>query len=332
MLTLSLRCIWLLTTSLLLLPLPALPQTSETKQEVKEAAKSTLRAFAKVYNRVRTVTPHLLANLHDTRINESSGLATSWRNEGVLWTHNDSGDDSFLFAIDLKGRTLARYKVLGAKNVDWEDIAMGVGRDGKPAIYISDAGDNNKNRDDTTLYRVEEPKVDTSRTLQELTIPTCEAFPFRYPDRHHDCETILVHPKTGEVLIVTKEDDGRSGVYAFPNPLRPNEQVTVKKVGEIVFENVYLRGNSLLARGERMATGGSVSFDGTRVIVRTYTRAFEWIVKPNQTLAEALRGKHRVQALPLTIQGESICYSRDGKRLYTTSERLPTPLYETPVK
>ena len=30
-------------------------------------------------------------------------------------------------------------------------------------------------------------------------------------------------------------------------------------------------------------------------------------------------------------QGESICYGRDGKTLYLTSEFAPTPLLEVPV-
>ena len=35
--------------------------------------------------------------------------------------------------------------------------------------------------------------------------------------------------------------------------------------------------------------------------------------------------------MPLRIQGESICYGPDGKTLYLTSEKLPTPLWEVPV-
>lgn len=311
---------------------PLQAQTAEAKREAKNALKASFRAFANAYNKELSAKPRLLANLQDKRINESSGLAYSLRNKEVLWTHNDSGDGPFLFAIDKKGRTLARCRVADAKNVDWEDIATGIGANGKPCIYILDAGDNNKNRSDVTLYRVEEPLIDSSKTMQELPVSGAEAFPFRYPDGSHDCETLLVHPKTGETLLVTKEGDGRSGVYAFPLPLRSDEKTTLKKAGEIVFKNAYLSGNSLLAQGERMATGGSVSMDGTRIVIRTYTRAFEWSVKPGQTLAEALRGERRVLRIPLTIQGESICYSPDGKSLFTTSEKTPTPLYETPVK
>ena len=36
--------------------------------------------------------------------------------------------------------------------------------------------------------------------------------------------------------------------------------------------------------------------------------------------------------LPVRVQGEAICYGQDGKTLYLTSEKRPTPLWEVPVK
>src|SRR5438046_1248526 len=90
----------------------------------------------------------LLARLSDQRITESSGIARGDATKGVLWTHNDSGDGPYLFAIDMKGVTLARFEIPGAKNVDWEDIANGPGESGGPAIYVGDIGDNSRNRSD----------------------------------------------------------------------------------------------------------------------------------------------------------------------------------------
>ncbi len=39
-------------------------------------------------------------------INEASGLAASRRNDGVLYTHNDSGDTGRVFAITTQGFTV----------------------------------------------------------------------------------------------------------------------------------------------------------------------------------------------------------------------------------
>ena len=127
-----------------------------------------------------------LGTLKDKHITESSGLAVSHTTPGVLWTHNDSGDGPNLFAINLKGETLVRYTVSGANNVDWEAVSVGPGRSGKPAIYIGDIGDNNFNRDDTAIYRIPEPKVNTAKTKDELDTILAEKFGYRYPDGAHN--------------------------------------------------------------------------------------------------------------------------------------------------
>src|SRR2546430_17398958 len=40
---------------------------------------------------------------HSPRVKESSGIAVSRAHSGVLWTHNDSGDDAYVYATDLAG-------------------------------------------------------------------------------------------------------------------------------------------------------------------------------------------------------------------------------------
>src|SRR5262245_41247001 len=53
---------------------------------------------------------------------ESSGVAISRRTPGVLWSHNDSGNDSILFAIEPNGTARGRMRV-PVRMRDWEDIS-----------------------------------------------------------------------------------------------------------------------------------------------------------------------------------------------------------------
>jgi hypothetical protein len=89
----------------------------------------------------------------DPRIGESSGVAASRRSPGVLWTHNDSGDRPYLFATDTSGAALGTFSVTGARNVDWEDIALGRCA-GATCLYLADTGDNNERRSSVALYRL----------------------------------------------------------------------------------------------------------------------------------------------------------------------------------
>lgn len=293
----------------------------------QNAQKEALKAFFQK-GAVKASGARQIGTLSDKRINESSGLAYSRTTPGVLWTHNDSGDGPYIYAINLKGKTLARYTVSGASNSDWEAMSIGPGRGGKPAIYIGDVGDNGSNRDDAAIYRIPEPRVNIAKTKDELDTTVAEKFPYRFPDGARNCETVLVHPQTGKVFLITKMPDGVSGIYAFPMPLRPNERVTLKKLGTVSFPSGF---SGRLGEAERLISDGAFSPDGRRVILRNYLTAYEWTIAPNQSLQDALKGTRRQRTLPLLSQGEAICYRPDGKAVYITSENKNSPLYEVPL-
>jgi hypothetical protein len=301
----------------------------QKKKDAKEAAKRAIDAFFREKPGGSSTTPRLLANLSDKRISESSGLAVSRVNPEILWTHNDSGGGSHLFAIDRRGRTLVRYEVPNVPNIDWEDIASGPGRDGKPALYIGDIGDNSRTRNDLAVCRIVEPSVATGKTMQKAQTAPAERFPFRYPDRIHNAESLMVHPKTGEIFIVTKEASGVSGVYAFPMPLQPDRKVTLQKVAPLTFTSQF---GGRIGEAERSTTGGAISPDGRHLVIRTYLSAYEWDIAPGQSVADAFKAKPRQSLLPFTRQGESICYRADSKAWLVTSEERPSPLYEIPLR
>ncbi len=269
--------------------------------------------------------PVFLANLQNRKINESSGIIASRRTPGIFWTHNDSGDGPNLFATDRRGRSLATFTVPGATNVDWEDIAAGPERGDRATLYIGDIGDNGGSRDDTAVYRILEPKVDSNKPGQTGQTAKAEKFPYRYADGHHDAETLLVDPKTEEIFIIIKTDSGLSSVYKFPLPLTPNRVATLQKVATVTFTNpLRFRGRAV----GKLATGGDISPDRRHIAIRTYTDGFEWNIQPGQAIDDALRTRPREFAVPWIGQFESLCYSLDGRFLFTTSEGVPCPLWE----
>jgi hypothetical protein len=270
-----------------------------------------------------------LAVLADPDITESSGLAASIQQPGILWTHNDSGEGldagegARLYATDRAGRALASLAVPGAINRDWEDLALGPGADGTTAsaLYIADTGDNGASRDDAALYRVPEPTVDPTRTGRRGESAPAERFPLVYPDGAPDVETLLVHPTTGEVLLLAKDGSGGSALYRAPGPLVADQPVALERLGTIEIDG--------LIAPSRLATGGTVAPDGARVVIRTYVAAHEWDIAPGATLAATLLdGASRRVVLPIMAQGEAIAYAATGGALLVTSEGSPAPLYE----
>src|SRR5689334_11793515 len=96
--------------------------------------------------------PTRIATIKNDAINESSGLVASHTSPGAYWTHNDSGDGPFIYAIDTRGESLGTFRVTGATNRDWEDIASGPGpQPNRWYLYIGDTGDNDRVRDEVVV-------------------------------------------------------------------------------------------------------------------------------------------------------------------------------------
>ena len=104
--------------------------------------------------------PNVVGTIKVADITESSGLAASRCQSNVFWTHNDSGDDAFIFALNVSGDSLGTWKIPNAQNIDWEDIAAYKDRGGKCFIYIGEIGDNKSKRHEHAVYRVPEPLAD----------------------------------------------------------------------------------------------------------------------------------------------------------------------------
>ena len=161
--------------------------------------------------------PVVIGTIKSTDITESSGIAASRCQNGVLWTHNDSGDDAFIFAINFKGDNLGTWKIPNAQNIDWEDIAAYKDKSGKCFLYIGEIGDNKAKREEHSIYRVAEPIVTptgaTSSRQSPLTSENASVVRFSYPERNSDAETLMVDPKSGDIYVVTKHISGPAGVF-----------------------------------------------------------------------------------------------------------------------
>lgn len=280
--------------------------------------------------------PVELPHLQDGTINESSGLAAARRNAGLVWTHNDSGDKPHVYAVDRQGNTAAVFVVRGATARDWEDMAWGPGPNTARGnyLYLGDIGDNNSVRKDCVVYRIPEPKVPSSgggaqnSGGKQNPLPSEGAtvrFPFAYPDGPHNAETLLVHPQTGVIYIVTKEPSGVAGVYKFP-PTKPGSaaRVTLQRVGTVTIRGEEAR-NPLFPN---LVTGGDIAPNGRRVVLCTYVAAYEFTLPTGAKNFDAIwKTKPATITLPFLPQTEAICYTPDGKSLLVSSEGEPCQMY-----
>ncbi|HEX5604399.1 MAG TPA: hypothetical protein VFX63_17685 [Pyrinomonadaceae bacterium] len=268
--------------------------------------------------------PTTLATIKDKSISESSGLVASRTTPGAYWTHNDSGDGPFIYAFDTQGDSFGTFRVSGADARDWEDIAAGPGpQPNRSYLYIGDIGDNDAVRQEVIVYRVAEPALSTSTRKFTKSRPgstePAEAIRLRYPDGKHDAEALLVHPRTGNLYIVTKVLIANPGVYEAVAPFSAGQSITMRKVGESRVPSLF--GGAI--------TGGSISPDGRRVALCDYFAGYELVLPAGgENFDDIWKQKMTSFDLGKRKQGESITYRLDGRALLATSEGKQSPLIQ----
>ena len=260
--------------------------------------------------------PAKLATVKDASVTESSGLLASRTLPGAYWTHNDSGDGPFIYAFNTRGNSLGVFRVNGANARDWEDISIGPGPQANQSyLYIGDIGDNSEARPDIVVYRVPEPDLKTankgSTKARPLTTTPAEVIRLKYPDGKHDAETLLVHPTTGNLYIMTKVAFANPVVYEATAPLTPGKTITMKRIGEVRIPSIF--GGAI--------TGGSVSPDGRRIALCDYFAGYELVLPTgSKNFDDIWKEKMASFDLGKRKQGEAIAYRLDGNALLATSE------------
>jgi hypothetical protein len=246
-------------------------------------------------------------------IDEASGIAGSAQNDGVFFINNDSGDLPRFFAVADDGGNDGIFSMEPASSQDYEDVAVGPCGGGGSCVFIGDIGDNDEARSNCALYRVAEPQP--SPGGEEAVTPV--RFPFVYEDGPHNAETLLVHPLTGEIVVVTKVTAGNSGIYRAPDDWAANETATLVDVGSIE-----------PPEGSQRFTGGSVHPAGAGVLLRTYTHLFFYrAASSHAPLAETLAQTPCAIPVAVEAQGEAVTWTRDGSGYVTVSEGNPTALH-----
>lgn len=231
-------------------------------------------------------------------VGESSGVAFDTRTEGVFWTHGDSGADPVIFAFTVDGQPAGRVVVAGARNRDWEDMAVGP-CSGGDCVYLGDIGNNTSRTRDITLYRAPLP------ALTDSTTRPAEAFRARFPGDGRDTEAMFV-TTDGSVYLINKGQHDEIELWRWPTPLRAGP-VDLVRVRTLAPEPGH--------PGDAV-TGASSSQDGRWVAVRTYARLLLY------RTADLLGGGEPAFSMDLTPlsepQGEGVALRTDGTVVLTS--------------
>ncbi len=146
-------------------------------------------------------------------LSETSGLIYF---DDLVWTFNDSGGKSRIYGFNRDGKIEREIKIKNASNDDWEDIAQD-----ENFIYIGDFGNNNGNRKNLVIYRINKKEITRKK---EQTVHAAE-IKFSYSDQENfnfwphktafDCEA-LVEVKNQLYVFTKNWINETTTVYAIP--------------------------------------------------------------------------------------------------------------------
>ncbi|MBL0170735.1 MAG: hypothetical protein IPP90_08390 [Gemmatimonadaceae bacterium] len=249
----------------------------------------------------------------DRTLTEASGLVQSSREPNVFWSHNDSGNSEQLFAFDSTGLSLGTVRVEGARNRDWEAIALGPCTVGS-CFYIGDVGDNAGRRDDITLWRISQP------TVHDTVTSLAERLRIRYADGPRDVEAIWVTPDTSVYLLTKRPDQDATGryrparIYRVPASAWRDESVAIAVVIDSL-PIVNMPGDS---RG--WITDAALSApDGTgarRLAVRSYRELYVFGIDTVSWRPTGVIEKCSLTALREKNSGEGVAWLADGRLMF----------------
>ena len=196
---------------------------------------------------------------------------------------------------------------------DPEDVAI----DKSGTIWVADSG---------------KPDGQTRTTVALWKVPAgggaISIYRFSYPDGSHAAKA-LVLDGDGRPIFVTQpaSGSGSAGLYEpAAGALHAGSTVALTKVGTFQPESTGTA-NKLSVSGNLLVTGGANSPDGTKVVLRTYSDAYEWTVTGGDVVKAITGTKPTITPMPNEPQGEAISFTSDGKDFVTISNvNTATPI------
>lgn len=255
-----------------------------------------------------------VCTVDDSRLVELSGLVALADTYAVVNDGTQFADREGVFFLD-QGCQVIDQIGYPSQPRDPEELAWDRQAN---ALWVGDTGDNvaagtgeGDTRPSAALWRIE---------LGGDRVPVI--YRFTYPGgQPRDAEALLL-AGDGTPLIISKSASGTAELFR-PQELRPSsgpeDTVPLDAVGEVTLPPIEVEHRFGPVAGQ-VVTGAANAPDGSAVVLRSYTGAFEYDVTDGDVVAAVTTGTPRITLLPDEPLGEAITYSPDGQRLLTVSE------------
>ncbi|MBV7269524.1 SdiA-regulated domain-containing protein [Winogradskyella luteola] len=233
-------------------------------------------------------------------IDEASAAEITTQSD-LIWTIQDSGNDSELYALNTNGNIVRDIAITNASNIDWEDLTS----DNEGNIYIGDFGNNNEKRKLFRILKIKHQDLNKSRVKAEI-------IEFTLPKKQDSKDFEAFFFFKNSFYIISKE----------------NKKFIVLKVpNEIGRHEAIIRSDYNLDGKNNKITSADISNDGKVVVLLNHDKLWKLSNFEDDDFfsgnIEALSFGHNSQKEGVGFKNDSIVYLTDerngveGGNIYT---------------
>ena len=255
------------------------------------------------------------------KLKEVSGI-TYLDSNNLLWTLEDSGNANEIYGLNFENGKLEKTVIIdNTDNIDWEDIT----KDKEGNLYIGDFGNNDNERKDLCIYKVDKLSLDGTSAIPaykiSFTYPEQKDFPPKKAALFYDVEGFFEYDNNFYLFTKNRSKgfDGTAFLYRVPNTAGFHQAVLM---GEFKTCDNY---------NHCAITAASISPDETKVAVLTHDKVF---------LFENFKGDDFLNGLKTTLelnhfsQKEAISFINNDK-IFIADEKAKNTggnVYEFSIK
>ncbi len=226
---------------------------------------------------------------------ETSGLARV-NGKATFWTHNDGGNVAELIEIDKKGHLMSILPLPKLINHDWEDLAA----DGLGNLYIADIGNNNNDRRDLRIYKLNPANPESVQEIR-FNFADQHEFPPKVANRNFDCEAVIY--KDNNLYLFSKNRSPTNRyvkLYTIPAQAGSYSATPI--------DSVYIKS---------MVTGASISPNGHTLALMSYGKVLLFDISAgvnfNKPLSCIKVGGGQAEAI-LFVNNTDFIFTNEQKR------------------
>ena len=195
------------------------------------------------------------------KLKEVSGI-TYFPDSKLIYTLEDSGNKNDIYAINPEGELDKTITISNAKNVDWEDIT----KDKNGNIYIGDFGNNDNDRKDLCIYKINKNQLNKDQAFAEYKVsfsyPEQTEFPPKKKEMFYDVEGFIEYQNYFYLFTKNRSKgfDGTAYIYKIANKAGTQKPI---KIGEFKTCSNY---------NHCVLTSATISPDGKKVVVLSHDK------------------------------------------------------------